>query len=141
LTARCIGNAKTCTVAHGKERGMIKAATVLIVLVLTAEFGSETVEVGDRGAIDLATFECRDTPRSTVIHRACYDHAQAAMIVSVKGAYVQYCDLPRATFDGLMTAPSMGQFFKRNLAGAGSDGRYDCGSGRVPGYGNKPAGH
>jgi hypothetical protein len=113
---------------------MIRAATTLIALLLTAEMGSESVEVRDRGAVELTTFECRDTPRSTVIQRACYDHAQAAMIVSIKGVYVQYCDLPRATFDGLMAAPSMGQFFKRNFAGAGSDGRYDCGSGRVPGY-------
>lgn len=96
---------------------MIGAATTLIALLLTAEFGSETVDVKDRGTVDLATFECRDTPRSTVIQRACYDSAQASMIVSVKGAYYQYCDLSPATFAGLMAAPSMGQFFKRNFEG------------------------
>ena len=109
---------------------MIGAATTLIALLLTAEFGSETVDVRDRGPVDLATFECRDTPRSTVIQRACYDRAQASMIVSVKGDYHQYCDLPPATFDGLMAAPSMGQFFRRNFASAGSK-RYDCWAGRV----------
>ena len=51
------------------------------------------------------------------------------MIVSVKGAYYQYCDLPAATFDGLMAAPSMGQFFKR-IFGCGSFGLYDCRTGR-----------
>lgn len=111
---------------------MIGAATTLIALLLTAEFGSETVEMRDRGTVDLATFECRDTPRSTLIQRACYDHAQASMIVSVKGAYYQYCDLPAATFAELMAAPSMGQFFKRNFS-AGSGGRYGCGSLRVTG--------
>jgi hypothetical protein len=45
---------------------MIRAATTLFVLLLTAEAGSETVKVRDRGAVDLATFECRDTPRSTL---------------------------------------------------------------------------
>jgi hypothetical protein len=53
------------------------------------------------------------------------------MIVSVKGTYLQYCDLPPATFDGLMAAPSMGQFFKRNFAGDRSGGRYDCRTGRM----------
>lgn len=106
---------------------MIGSATTLIALLLTAEFGSETVDVGDRGTVDLTTFECRDTPRSTIIQRACYDPAQASMIVSLKGAYIQYCNLPPATFDSLMAAPSMGQFFKRNFGG-GKGGRYDCGS-------------
>ncbi len=110
---------------------MIGAATTLIALLLTAEFGSETVEVNDRGAVDLATFECRDTPRSTLIQRACYDPAQASMIVSIKGAHFQYCDLPPATFDALMAAPSMGQFFKLNFEG-GANRRYGCRLGPVP---------
>ena len=115
---------------------MIGAAATLIVLLLTAEFGSETVDVKDRGTVDLATFECRDTPRSTVIQRACYDSAQASMIVSVKGAYYQYCDLPPATFAGLMAAPSMGQFFKRNFGSINFGSidvgdRYDCQTARM----------
>lgn len=113
---------------------MIRAATTLIVLLLTAELGSEVVDVRDRGAVDLASFECRDTPRSTLIQRACYDGAQATLIVNVKGAYRQYCGLPVAAFDGLMTAPSMGQFFKGNIEGAGRDGPYDCDARRIAGY-------
>lgn len=108
---------------------MIGAATTLIALLLTAEFGSETVEIKDRGAVDLASYECRDTPRSTLIQRACYDPAQASLIVSVKGSYVQYCDLPAATFAALMAAPSMGQYFKRNFEGGG---RHGCRFGPVP---------
>jgi KTSC domain-containing protein len=111
---------------------VIRAATTLIIILLTAEFGSETVEVRDRGAVDLATFECRDTPRSTLIQRACYDRAQATLIVNVKGAYRQYCGLPAETFDRLMTAPSMGQFFRGNIEGAGSGGPYDCAAQQVP---------
>jgi hypothetical protein len=111
---------------------MVRAATTLIVLLLTAEVGSETVDVRDRGDVDLATFECRDTPRSTVIQRACYDHAQAMLIVNVKGAYRQYCGLPVAAFDRLMTAPSMGQFFKGNIEDRGSSGPYDCADRQVP---------
>ncbi|WP_291869520.1 KTSC domain-containing protein [Bradyrhizobium sp.] len=113
---------------------MIGTAATLIALLLTAESGSETVEIRDRGVVDLATFECRDTPRSTLIQRACYNSAQASMIVSIKGAYYQYCNLPVATFDGLLAAPSMGQFFKHRIECAGSNGRYDCRSRRAPSY-------
>ena len=116
---------------RGNIGGMIGAATTLIALLLTAELGSEAVDVKDRGTIDLTTFECRDTPRSTLIQRACYDPAHASMIVSVGGTYLQYCDLPAAAFDSLMTAPSMGQFFRQNFAGVGRDRRYGCGMPRA----------
>ena len=106
---------------------MIGAATTLIALLLTAEFGSETVDVNKGRTVDLASYQCRDTPRSTLIQRACYDPVQASMILSVKGAYFQYCDLPPATFADLMAAPSMGQFFKRAFEDAGT-GQYECGS-------------
>ncbi len=66
---------------------MIRATTTLIILLLTAEIGSEAVDVRDSGGVDLTTFECHETPRSTLIQRACYNRAQAATIVSVKGTY------------------------------------------------------
>jgi hypothetical protein len=105
---------------------MIRAATSLILYLLTAPVGSETVEVRDRGAVDLQTFECRDINRSSLIHRVCYDHAQRYLIVGIRGRYDDYCELPQQAFDGFMTAPSMGQFFKENIRGSGPDDRYDC---------------
>jgi hypothetical protein len=111
---------------------MVRAATGLIVLLFTAEVGSETVDVRDRGAVDLGTFECRDVNRSSIIQRVCYDGAQGYMIVAIKGVYDHFCGLSAPTFDGLMTAPSMGQFFNRNIAGP--DSRYDCRTHRLPGY-------
>lgn len=113
---------------------MIRAATALIVLLFTAEVGSETVDVRDRGAVDLRTFECRDTNRSSIIQRVCYDSAQSYMIVAIKGVYDHYCGLSATTFDGLMGAPSMGQFFNRNIRGSGPDSPYDCRTHRLPGY-------
>ena len=107
---------------------MIRAAANLIALLLTAPLGSETVDVRDRGTTDLATFECRDITRSSLIQRVCYDSAQHTLIVSIKGSYDEYCELPPQTFDGFMAAPSMGQFFKANVRGSGPDTRYDCGA-------------
>jgi hypothetical protein len=105
---------------------MIRIATSLIALLLTAPVGSETVDVRDRGTIDLATFECRDISRSSLIQRVCYDQAQRTLIVAIRGSYDDYCDLPQQAFESLMTAPSMGQFFNQNIRRSGPDGRYDC---------------
>ena len=79
---------------------------------------SETVDVGDRNSVDLNGYECRDITRSSILQRVCYAPAQRSLIVAIKGSYDQYCDLPAATFDALMGAPSMGQFFNRNIRGA-----------------------
>jgi hypothetical protein len=101
---------------------MVKAATALLLLLLTAEVGSEAVEVRERGIVDLKTFECRDINRSSLIQRVCYDRAQSYLIVGIRNVYDQYCDLPPPTFDGLMAAPSMGQFFNQSIR----SGPYDC---------------
>jgi hypothetical protein len=113
---------------------MIRAATSLIAFLLTAPVGSETADVKDRGPIDLATFECHDINRSSLIQRVCYDHAQRYLIVGIGGRFDDYCELPQQTFDGFMTAPSMGQFFNRNIRGSGSSDRYDCGTHRRPNH-------
>jgi hypothetical protein len=113
---------------------MIRTATALILHIFTAEVGSESVDVRDRGTVDLTLFECRDITRSSILQRVCYDSAQRYLIVAVKGIYAQYCELPPETYDGLMTAPSMGQFFNRNIRGAGSGGRYDCRVDRTQNY-------
>lgn len=113
---------------------MIRAATALIVRLFTAEVGSETVDVRDRGAVDLRTFACRDISRSSLIQRVCYDSAQSYLIIGIKGGYDQYCEFPASTFDGLMGAPSMGQFFNRNIRASGADSAYDCRTHRLPGY-------
>jgi hypothetical protein len=113
---------------------MIRPATALLLLLLTAEGRSETVDVKYRGAVDLKTFECRDINRSSFIQRVCYDKPQSYMVISLKGTYYHYCELPPATYDALMVAPSMGQFYNQNIKGSGSDSPYDCRTHRVPSY-------
>ena len=109
-------------------------ATALLAHLFSAEVRSETVDVKYRGTVNLKTFECRDTPRSSFIQRVCYDKPQSYMIISLKGTYYHHCELPPATFDGLMSAPSMGQFYNQNIKGSGSDGPYDCRTHRIPAY-------
>jgi KTSC domain len=111
-----------------------RIATALFLLLFTAEVRSETIDVKYRGPVDLKTFECRDTQRSSFIQRVCYDEPQSYMIINLKGTYYHYCELPAATYDALMVAPSMGQFYNQNIKGNGSDGPYDCRTHRVPNY-------
>jgi KTSC domain len=113
---------------------MVRTTTAIILLFVTAEVHSETVDVKYRGTVYLKTFECRDINRSSFIQRICYDKAQSYMIISLKGTYYHYCELPPATIDGLMGAPSMGQFYNQNIKGSGSDGPFDCRTHRVPRY-------
>jgi hypothetical protein len=113
---------------------MITRAAALIAIFLIGHVHAETVDVKYRGAVDLKTFECRDINRSSFIQRVCYDKAQSYMIINLKGTYYHYCELPPATLDALIGAPSMGQFYNQNIKGSGSDGPYDCRTHRVPSY-------
>jgi hypothetical protein len=91
-----------------------RLATAIVSVMLFAEVRSETVDVEYRGPVDLKTFECRDTPRSSFIPCVCHDKPQGYMIINLKGTYYHYCELPPATSDSLMGASSMGQFFKQS---------------------------
>ena len=97
---------------------MVRAAAAFFMHLLTVQVVSESIDVGGRSQVDLNDFECRDITRSSIVQRVCYHRVQRHLIVAVKGAYDQYCDLPAETFDALMGARSMGQFFNRNIRGA-----------------------
>jgi hypothetical protein len=124
-------------VARGLDKrrsggSMIRAVTAIVLLLLTAEVRSETVDVKYRGPVDLKAFECRDINRSRFIQRVCYDKTQSYMVISLRGTYYHYCELPPATFDALMGAQSMGQFYNQNIKGSGLGGPYDCRTHKVP---------
>ena len=90
----------------------------------SSQFGNSQRQY--RGVVDLRPFECADTPRSSLIQRVCYDKAQSYMLINLKGANYHHCELPPATFDAFMFAPSMGQFYNRNIKGSGADSPFDC---------------
>ena len=96
---------------------MVRAAAAIFMQLLTTPVVSETIDIGGRSTVDLITFECRDITRSSIVQRVCYDRARRHLIVAVKGAYAQYCDLPAGTYDALLAAPSMGGFFNRHIRG------------------------
>nr|WP_249129687.1 MULTISPECIES: KTSC domain-containing protein [Bradyrhizobium] len=101
---------------------------ILLAQLATVPIVSETVETGERGLVDLGTFECRDINRSTVLQRVCYDRAQQDLVVAVNGAYDRYCGVTSDTVERLLGAPSMGQFFNQNFKSKVAGRWYACGA-------------
>lgn len=85
---------------------------------------AETVDVEGRGAVDLKPFVCQDITRSSLVNRVCYDAPNRTIIVQLNSVYSQYCDVPEATRDGFLNAPSMGQYYNANIKGSGA--KYEC---------------
>jgi hypothetical protein len=90
----------------------------MLALLSTAPVTTETVEVRGRGPVELASYACTDTPRSTIVQRVCYDEARSHLLVNVGGTYSEHCRLPASTFEAFVVAPSMGQFFRQRIATA-----------------------
>ena len=105
---------------------MLRAVTAAFAVFISTPVISETVDVKYRGIADLKPFACTDTPRSSFIQRVCYDKTQSYMLINLRGTYHHYCELPAATSDAFMVAPSMGQFYNQKIKGTGSDGPFDC---------------
>jgi len=95
---------------------------------------AETVDVKYRGPVDLKPFTCQDVTRSSFINRVCYDKSTQYMLIQLKLTYYHYCELPEATLNALLNAPSMGQYYNGNIKGSGSDGPFDCRTHRIPKY-------
>jgi hypothetical protein len=105
---------------------VVRALIFLLAQLASTPIASEAVETGERRLVDLQTFECRDITRSTVLQRVCYDRAQQDLIVASNGAYYRYCGVTADTVERLLGAPSMGQFFNRNIRREAAGSRYDC---------------
>ena len=97
-------------------------ATLLIGLSGASWTDAETIDVSGRGVVELKPFACQDITRSSVVNRVCYDAVDHTMIVQIKSVYFQFCEIPRATLDAFLNTPSMGQYYKSNVAG----GLRDC---------------
>jgi hypothetical protein len=87
---------------------------------------AETVNVEHRGAVDLKPFACQDITRSSLVNRVCYDAPNQTMIVQLNSVYSKYCDVPEATRDRFLNAPSMGQYYNANIKGSEAQAPYQC---------------
>jgi len=113
---------------------MTRLAFILALLFTATWQEAETVDVTDRGPVDLKPFNCQDVTRSSVISRVCYDAESRRMLVQHHAAYQQYCDLPKDKLDAFLNAPSMGWYYRANIEGADGSGPYACRTDKVPSY-------
>jgi len=111
---------------------MTRLAFILALLFTAPWEEAEIVDVKDRGAADLKPFTCQDVTRSSVISRICYDIESRRMLVQRHAVYYPYCDLPKATLDAFLNAPSMGRYYRANIEGTAGNGPYDCRTHKVP---------
>ena len=105
---------------------MSRIAFIIALLFAAPWQEAESVDVRNLGPVNLQPFICQDITRSSLIERVCYDEANRHMVVRHSAVYDQYCELPKSVADAFLNAPSMGQYFNANIAGAGKSGPYDC---------------
>src|SRR5437868_1970763 len=111
---------------------MTRLAFILALLFTAPWQAAEIVDVKDLGSVDLKPFSCQDITRSSVISRVCYDTESRRMLVQRHAVYHQYCDLPKQTVDALLSAPSMGRYYRANIEAADGSAPYACRTDKVP---------
>ena len=109
---------------------MIPGGTIAVLLAALAHIpwaDADTINVQERGAVDLAPYACTDITRSSIIDRVCYDAPKQQAILLVRSIYRQYCKVSPATLEALLNAPSMGQFYRANIEDSSAhEKHYDC---------------
>ena len=105
---------------------MARIAFIIALLFAAPLEEAESIDVRYRGPVNLKSFDCQDITRSSLIERVCYDEANRYMVVRRNAVHGQYCELPKEVVVAFLNAPSMGQYFKANIAGNDKSGPYDC---------------
>jgi hypothetical protein len=103
---------------------------VSIALLLCADAAfAERVYVKARGEVDLAPFRCVTVSRSPNVNRICYDEKQDYVLVSVKGIWYHYCNVPPSTVSAWKKASSKGRYYNDNIRS-----NFDCSVTSAPSY-------
>ena len=78
--------------------------------------------------LDVSTFACTDTPRSSFIRRVCYDAPRSFMAIKLKETRYPYCEIDAATVQQLLSAGLAGTFYNENIRSRpdGAHGPFDC---------------
>ena len=107
-----------------------RVVVMLLALGVATELRAETVMVKYRGVVNLAPFQCEWLAGSSFVNRLCYDRKESYVVVSLRGTYYHYCEVPAAVVVAWKGAASAGGFYNEQVKG-----RYDCRVLRVPTYG------
>ena len=86
--------------------------------------------------LDISSFTCTDTPKSSFIRRVCYDAPKSFMVIKLKETWYPYCEIDAAIVQRLLSAGSAGKFYNENIRSRpdGSHGPFDCRDHPLPNY-------
>jgi hypothetical protein len=86
--------------------------------------------------LDLSSFECVDTPRSSFVRRVCYDEPKRFMAIKLQNTWYPYCAVDRASVDSLLSADSIGRAYNARFRSKpdGTHGPFDCRDHPIPSY-------
>jgi hypothetical protein len=65
--------------------------------------------------LDVSSFTCTDTPRSSFVRRVCYDEPRSFMVIKLREPWYPYCGIDAATVQKLITAKSIGTFYNQAI--------------------------
>ena len=86
--------------------------------------------------LDLTSFNCVDTPRSSFVRRVCYDAPKSFMAINLGGTWYPYCMIDPGTVHAFLQSESVGSFYNQNIRSKrdGSRGPFDCRDHPIPSY-------
>jgi hypothetical protein len=121
--------------------GIMMSRAILISLALSGIFGGGGA-AGQRAPLseasicvkygpcplDISSFTCTDTPRSSFIRSVCYDAPKSFMVIKLNETWYPYCEIDAATVQQLLSAESAGNFYNQNIRSRqdGTHGPFDC---------------
>jgi KTSC domain len=108
----------------------------LLALTVTDPALAECVIVKYRDSpVCIDNFDCRETPQSSFVREVCYDGERSYMLIKLNEVWYHYCAVDRASFDGLINAPSVGSAYNQNFRSHGGvHGPFDCRDHPPPDY-------
>lgn len=85
--------------------------------------------------LDLSSFSCTDTPRSSFVGRVCYDAPKKFVAIKLKNVWYPYCEVDAKSVADLLGAPSIGRHYTANFRShKGVHGPFDCRDHPIPSY-------
>ena len=120
-----------------RERSMRKLVACSVIIIGLVCFNTvhldlanaETVDVKDRGPVDLSHFKCESITGSPSIERLCYDAKENYVLVKLRDGYYHHCGVPASVVADWRKAESMGRFYSFYVKWV-----FDCRESRVPSY-------
>lgn len=77
--------------------------------------------------LDLSSFTCTDTPRSSFVRRICYQATKRFVALKLNGTWYPYCSVDDRSVSAMLSAPSIGSYYNANFRSRGSShGPFDC---------------